>query len=204
MRMRPPTFILALGLSLIVTAAAAHRQGGQPAAELANRLSTQRDTIGGPFALIDQHGKRRTDADFRGKLMLVYFGFTQCPDVCPMDLQQIGLALDMLGPPGEAVQPLFITLDPARDTPEQLAAYVPAFHPRLVGLGGSPEAVAQAARGYRIRFKKVATGSAGDYTIAHATAIYLMDRDGKYVTFFPPSTPASRMARLIRPYLGTQ
>lgn len=203
MRTRLRPVALALGLSMILTAATAHEQGGKPAAELGKRLSSQRDTIGGPFALIDQHGKRRTDADFRGKLMLVYFGFTQCPDICPLDLQQIAQAVELLGPPGEAVQPIFITLDPERDTPAHLAAYVPAFHPRLVGLGGSVEAVAQAARGYRIRFNKVATGK-GDYTIAHATAIYLMDRDGKYITYFPPSTPASRMARLIRPYLGSQ
>jgi cytochrome oxidase Cu insertion factor (SCO1/SenC/PrrC family) len=203
MRIRTRPVVLALGLSMIFTAAAAHQQGGKPAAELSRRLSSQRDTVGGPFALIDQQGKPRTDADFRGKLMLVYFGFTQCPDICPLDLQQIGQAIEKLGPSGDALQPIFITLDPARDTSEHLAAYVPSFHPRLVGLGGSAEAVAQVARGYRIQYKKVATKS-GDYTIAHATAIYLMDRDGKYLAFFPPGIQADRLARLIRPYLGPQ
>lgn len=204
MQIRRRIVVSALGLSIFGSAVLAHVAPKNSSAELAERLSRNHQSIGGPFTLIDQHGQRRTDADFRGKLMLVYFGFTQCPDICPLDLQQMGLAIEQLGPAGDAVQPIFITLDPARDTPAHLAAYVPAFHPRLVGLGGSPEAVAQVARGYRIQFKKVATGTAGDYTIAHGTAIYLMDRNGKYITFFPPSTPASRMARLIRPYLGNQ
>ena len=95
-----------------------------------------REPIGGPFALIDHDGRPRTDADFRGKLMLVYFGFTYCPDVCPTDLQAIGLAMDRSAPPANAVQPLFITVDPERDTPQHLAEYVPLFHPRLIGLSG--------------------------------------------------------------------
>ena len=88
-----------------------------------------RGPIGGPFALIDHTGKPRTDKDFRGKLLLIYFGYSYCPDVCPTDLQQIGLAVDRLGADGEAVQPLFITLDPERDTAAHLADYVPLFHP---------------------------------------------------------------------------
>ena len=104
-----------------------------------------REPVGGPFALIDHTGEPRTDADFRGKLLLVYFGFTFCPDICPTDLQAIGLAVDQLGAAGESVQPLFITVDPERDTPEHLADYVSLFHPRLIGLTGSREAIRQAA-----------------------------------------------------------
>ena len=95
-----------------------------------------REPIGGPFALIDQNGERRTDADFRGKFMLVYFGFTYCPDVCPTDLQQMGLAVDRLGAAGDAVQPIFITVDPERDTTEHLKDYVAMFHSRFIGLTG--------------------------------------------------------------------
>jgi protein SCO1 len=99
------------------------------AAELMDAVMWNREPIGGPFTLTDQAGKPRTDADFRGKLMLVYFGFTYCPDVCPTDLQQMGLAVDQLGAAGEAVQPIFVTVDPERDTPEHLAEYMPYFHP---------------------------------------------------------------------------
>src|SRR5216683_738971 len=100
------------------------------ATELMEALMWSREPVGGPFALIDHIGKPRTDADFRGKLLLVYFGFTYCPDICPADLQNIGLALDKLGPAGEAVQPLFITVDPERDTPAHIADYVTMFHSR--------------------------------------------------------------------------
>ena len=111
------------------------------AARLMDDLMWNRGPIGGPFALIDHTGKPHTDKDFRGKLLLIYFGYSYCPDACPTDLQQIGLAVDRLGPDGEAVQPLFITLDPERDTAAHLADYVPLFHPRLIGLTGSAEEI---------------------------------------------------------------
>ena len=103
------------------------------AARLMDDLMWNRSPIGGPFALIDHTGKPRADKDFRGKLLLIYFGYSYCPDVCPTDLQQIGLAVDRLGPEGEAVQPLFITLEPERDTAANLADYVPLFHPQAQG-----------------------------------------------------------------------
>src|ERR1700716_126332 len=111
------------------------------AAELMDAVMWNREPIGGPFALTDQNGARRTDADFRGKLMLVYFGFAYCPDVCPTDLLQMGLAVDQLGPAGELVQPVFITVDPERDTPEHLKDYMSVFHPRFVGLTGDAAAI---------------------------------------------------------------
>ncbi len=161
-----------------------------------------REPIGGPFALTDHTGQLRTNADFRGKLMLIYFGFTYCPDVCPTDLQAIGLAMDQLGAKAESVHPLFITLDPERDTVEHLAQYVPLFHPRLIGLTGSPAAVAQAADAYRVYYKRVNFDPAKpDYTVDHSAFIYLVDRDGKYLGFFPPGTPAEKIAQMIEPYL---
>ena len=192
---------LALALSLAMTGAAAHQPLQRSAAELMDVLMWNREPIGGPFALVDQQGRKRTDKDFRGKLMLVYFGYTTCADVCPTDLQQIGAAIESLGKAGEAVQPVFITLDPARDTTKRLAAYVPSFHPRLVGLGGSDFAVHKAADAYRVYFKKVPIDNAGDYGIEHAAFTYLMDRQGRYLGYFPPGTPAARMVEVMRLHL---
>src|SRR3954469_23392300 len=131
------------------------QERARSAAELMDAVMWNREPIGGPFALTDQNGTRRTDADFRGKLMLVYFGFTYCPDVCPTDLLQMALAVDQLGPAGEMVQPVFITVDPERDTPEHLKHYMPLFHPRFVGLTGDAIAIQAAARAYRVYYKKV-------------------------------------------------
>ena len=158
--------------------------------------------IGGPFSLTDQDGKPVRDSDFAGRYRIVYFGYSYCPDICPTDLQQIGLAMDQLGDSAESVQPLFITLDPERDTAEHLAQYVPLFHPRLIGLTGSTDAVRNAADAYRVYYKRVTTGSRpDDYTVDHSAFIYLMDRDGKYLTFFPPGTDAAKIVGMVRAYL---
>jgi cytochrome oxidase Cu insertion factor (SCO1/SenC/PrrC family) len=170
------------------------------AAELMDVLMWGREPIGGPFALTGHDGQRRTDKDFRGRFLLVYFGFTHCSDVCPTDLQQIALALEQLGAAGAAVQPLFITLDPARDTPARLASYVRAFHPRLLGLTGSEAQVRQLADTFRLYWRKVPT-SRGEYVIDHAAFTFLMDRGGRYVGFFPPGTRAERMLEVMRPVL---
>ena len=194
--------LLALAVLIAVTGAAAHVTSQRSAAELKDVLKFNREKIGGPFTLIDQNGRKRSDNEFRGKLMLVYFGYTTCPDICPTDLQQIGAAIDSLGKAGDAVQPVFITLDPARDTTKRLAAYVPPFHPRLIGLRGSDAAVHKAADAYRVFYKKVPIDKAGDYGIEHAAFTYLMDRNGKYLGYFPPGTSAARMAEVLRPHLG--
>ena len=133
--------------------------------------------------------------DFRGKLMLVYFGFTYCPDVCPTDLQNIGLALDQLGPAGETIQPLFITVDPARDTAEHLKDYVPMFHPRLIGLTGDAAAIHAAAAAYRAYYAKVPL-KGDDYTVDHSSFIYVVGADGQYLGFFPPGTSPERIAEV--------
>ena len=196
MRSLVPVLVL-----LASVAAQAHVTPHRTAAELKDVLKYNRETIGGPFTLIDEHGHKRSDKDFRGKLQLVYFGYTSCPDVCPTDLAQIGAAINSLGPAGDAVQPLFITLDPARDTPKVLAAYVPNFHPRLIGLNGSASAIQKTADAYRVFHKKVPIGSKGDYGFDHAANTYLMDREGKYLGYFPPGTSAARIAEVIRPHL---
>jgi cytochrome oxidase Cu insertion factor (SCO1/SenC/PrrC family) len=185
-------------LCLSLTALRAHQTSERSATELMDVLMWNREPVGRPFALVDHTGAPRTDADFRGKLLLLYFGFTFCPDVCPTDLQAIGQAIERLGKSGEGVQPVFVTLDPERDTPQQLAKYVPFFHPRLIGLTGDASSIREVARAYKVYFAKVST-SAKDYTVDHSGYIYLMDRAGEYLGFFPPGTPPERIADVIRP-----
>lgn len=137
--------------------------------------------IGGPFTLTDHTGKRVTDEDFRGRHMLVFFGFTFCPDVCPSALQVMSATLDKLGPKAERFVPILITVDPERDTPQQLALYVQSFHPRLVGLTGTPAEIDEVLRAYRVHTRKrVDPKSSAGYTVDHPAQIYVMDPAGRY------------------------
>lgn len=150
--------------------------------------------VGGPFSLIDQTGRAVTDRDFRGRFMLVYFGFTNCPDVCPAGLQVMAAALDKLGPKSARIAPVFVTLDPERDSPQVLADYLGSF-PGTIGLTGSVDAVQAAARAYRVYFKKVKdAGSSAPYTIDHTSIIYLMGPDGGFVTHFTHVTAVDTIA----------
>jgi protein SCO1/2 len=158
--------------------------------------------IGGPWSLVDHTGKRVTEKDFAGRHMLVFFAFTSCPDICPSGLQVMSAALDKLGPKADKVTPLLITVDPERDTPQVLAEYVKSFHPRLIGLTGSPEEVAAAAKAYRVYVKKVADEkSAGVYTMEHSAFFYLMDRSGVFLKHFrstiDPDQLAGELSRLL-------
>lgn len=191
-----------LSVSCLSTSAVAQASSKRSAAELMDAVMWNREPIGGPFALTDQNGMRRTDADFRGKLMLVYFGFTYCPDVCPTDLLQMALAVDQLGQTGEMVQPVFITVDPERDTSEHLQQYMSLFHPRFVGLTGDAAEIGAAADAYRVYYKRVEWDDRSGYTVDHSAFIYLMGRDGKYLGFFPPGTSAERLAEDIRSRLA--
>jgi protein SCO1/2 len=168
------------------------------AARWMDNLMWGRGHVGGPFELVDQNGNRRTDADFRGKLLIVYFGYTYCPDICPTDLTQIGLAVDKLGELSQDVQPLFITLDPERDTPKVLAQYVPMFHPRLIGLTGTSEQIRAVADSYMAYYAKYVPSNGGAYLIDHTGFTFLMGRSGEYLGFFPPGTSAGRMVEIIR------
>ncbi len=192
-----------IGLWLMLAPACAGDAPARSPAEVMDILMWNREPVGGPFELVDHTGHISTERDFRGKLMLVYFGFTYCPDVCPTDLQAIGLAMDRLGSDADNVQPLFITVDPERDTSQHLADYVSLFHPRLIGLTGSPDAIRKAADAYKVYSAKVPLGKdRGDYTVDHTAFIYLMDRNGDYLGFFPPGTSADRMVEIIRPHLA--
>jgi cytochrome oxidase Cu insertion factor (SCO1/SenC/PrrC family) len=154
--------------------------------------------VGGPFTLTDHTSKRVTDQDFRGRFMMVFFGFTFCPDVCPTALQVMAAALDKIGSKAEQITPVLITVDPERDTPEQMAMYVKSFHPRLVGLTGSPEEIAAVAKAYRVYFKRVADPkSSGGYTMDHSAIIYVMGPDGAFRTHFTYTVNADAMAERL-------
>jgi protein SCO1 len=157
--------------------------------------------IGGPFSLVDTDGKRVTDRDFHGKLMLVFFGYTHCPDVCPAELQTMAEVVDKLGAEANAVAPVFISVDPARDTPEALASYVKSVSPRITGLTGTLDETASAAKAYRVYFRK-AGGGPDDYTVDHSAFVYLMDRDGNYLTHFTFNTTADAIAAVIKKHLS--
>ena len=172
------------------------------AAALMDAVMWNKGPIGGPFALTDQDGRPRSDADFRGKLLLIYFGYTYCSDICPTDLQAIASAIDKLGPAGDAVQPLFITVDPEHDTPETIKLYVALFHPRLIGLTGSAREIKKVALAYKVYYAKAEREKKSDRLIDHSGFIFLVGRDGKYLGIFPPGTPADRMIDGIRPYLA--
>jgi protein SCO1/2 len=164
--------------------------------------ATGKALIGGPFTLVDQTGKTVTDQDFRGHYMLVFFGFTHCPEVCPAELQVMSVALDELGPKADQVVPIFITLDPERDTQEAMGAFVKNFGSRFVGLTGSPEAIAAVAGAYRIAYAKVQEDiRKPDYSIDHSGLVYLMGKDGEYITQFTYGTPAAKMTETLRRYL---
>jgi protein SCO1/2 len=180
---------------------AARAWGHDHAASVANSppdpLATR---FGGPFALIDHTGRRATDADFRGRFMLIYFGFTRCADTCPVDLPAIAQALDLLGPLAERVAPLFVSVDPA----DTMAAYVANFHPRLIGLSGSEAEISAVARAYKVHRRKLtqAHHGHGEYTIDHGSLTYLMGPDGRFLTLLPHRTTPERMAAVLRKYLG--
>jgi len=163
-----------------------------------NVRSVGQAMVGGPFTLTDHTGKRVTDKDFRGRTLIVFFGFTFCPDVCPSGLQVIAAAIDKLGPKGQSITPLFISVDPERDTPAQLASYVQSFHPRLVGLTGTPAEVEAVAKAYRVYVKMVTDPkSTAGYTIDHSSIIYVMGPDGAYRTHFTHTTNADVMAERL-------
>jgi protein SCO1 len=166
-------------------------------------VQTGKALIGGPFTLTDHNGKRVTEKDFLGKPMLIFFGFTHCPDICPSALQVVSAALDKLGAKGAGVTPVFITLDSERDTPEKLADYVKSFHPRLVGLTGSAAEIDAVAKSYHVFYQKVADDkSPASYTFDHAAILYLMGANGAFVTHIPHATNVDEVAAILNKALS--
>jgi protein SCO1/2 len=160
-------------------------------------------SIGGPFTLESGGGQPVTDRDFRGKYMLVYFGYTFCPDVCPTTLTAVADAMDKLGAAASRVQPVFITVDPKRDTPAVVAQYTAAFGPNIVGLTGTAEQIAQVAREYRVYYAEHRTGSGpNDYSMDHSSVLYLMGPAGGFVAPVRADESGDEMAAHLKKLMG--
>ncbi len=172
-------------LPLIVSAVAAVLLAGALALLLTGRPApapdSQATAVGGAFTLTNGNGKTVTAADLRGKYLLVYFGYTFCPDVCPTTLADVAQALDTLGAKADRVQPLFITIDPARDTPAVMRTYVTAFSPRIEGLTGTPDEIAAVAKKYHVYYARHQEAGAQDYTMDHSSVLYVMGPDGGFL-----------------------
>ncbi len=154
--------------------------------------------VGGAFDLVDHQGRAVTQADFQGHYLVVYFGFTFCPDICPTELHAIGTALDILGEKADKIRPLFITVDPERDTVEAMAEYIKHFHPAFTGLTGSLEQIKRVAEAYRVYYAKAPLSEApGDYTMNHTSFIYVMDCEGRYIRHISVGTKAQEMAETL-------
>ncbi len=194
--------IASLGLVIVLALLVFGLQGRPAPQEI--QLSQSRVDVGGDFSLIDAQGKPRTQADFAGRYMLIYFGFSFCPDVCPMALDIMGAALDELSAsaPEKAakLQPVFISIDPQRDTPEALAEYLTYFHSSIIGLTGSPAQIDQTVKAYRVYAAKVPTEAgqpADSYMMDHSSFFYLMDGNNQFIAHFDHATPAEKIAAAL-------
>ncbi|WP_294190596.1 SCO family protein [uncultured Sphingomonas sp.] len=187
-----PRLMLALPALFAVALSSCSSQPQQPPAT--PPLAGAR--IGGPFTLVDQNGRTVTDRDFAGRYRIMYFGYTFCPDVCPTDMQNVGAGMRLLEKSNPSlasrVVPIFVSVDPARDTPKVLKQFVSAFHPRMVGLTGTPEEIARVAKEYGIFFAR-GKGNKDGYLMEHSRQIYLMDPAGKPLALLP-ETPPQAMA----------
>lgn len=184
-------------ITALIAAIAAFIAVGAPGA--AEEIEVDRSATGA-FSLVSNEGKRVTEHDFRGRFLLVFFGYTSCPDVCPTDLATIGAAMKSLGKAQRQVQPIFITVDPERDTPEVMDAYAKFFHPGILGLTGTADEVAVAAQNFGAIYVKVA-GAEGRYTLDHSAHIYLLGPDARFRAVFPHGIDAGQLAAGIRKHL---
>jgi len=174
---------------------------GEPPA----RAGTSEVTIGGPFTLSTPDGTTVTDRTYRGKWLLVYFGYTFCPTSCPTTLLAVTTALEELGQDAAQVQPLFITVDPQRDTPKVMRQYIESFDPRIVGLTGTPQQITAAAQEYGAYYVRHSTGAGpDDYVVDHSTYLYLMDPLGKFVRAFDSDTSGDRIADVLRALIAKE
>jgi len=163
-------------------------------------IATQ-NQIGGNFTLLNQDGKTVRGTDYRDRLMLVYFGFTHCPDECPTDLALMANILKKLGNDSKKIYPIFITTDPERDNPEVMKKYLNNFSPEIIGLTGTREQIASAANMYKVFYKKEKTNDMPEYTINHSAYMYLIGIDGKYITIFNHDTDEDKIIKEIKKYL---
>jgi protein SCO1/2 len=198
-------FAAALALGGVLASAVISRGGSDAAVSAGGVRVSGEAQIGGPFELVNQDGETVTDETYRGKAMLIYFGFTYCPDVCPMSLQIMDAALGQLSAEERArIQPLLISVDPERDTPQSLKAYVEsdAFPEGLQGLTGTPEQVRAAAQAYRVYYARVEDdGVSSEYTVDHSSLIFLMDQNGAFADVFPHGTAPAQIASRLQQFL---
>lgn len=179
---------IALAALLIATGAFLWFTGANPG----------RSVIGGPFNLVSGDGKAVTDRDFRGKYLLIYFGYTFCPDVCPTSLNTVAEALDRLGAKSDRIQPVFITIDPKRDNQEAVKQYAAAFGPRMLGLTGTQEQIDAVAKAYRVYYREHRTGPGpNDYSMDHSSILYLMSPDGTFISPIRAEQPAETIAATL-------
>ena len=157
--------------------------------------------LGPDFRLTDHNGKERTLADFRGKVVALFFGYTHCPDVCPTTLSDMAKALQILGPDAPRVQVLFVTVDPKRDTPELLRGYVPAFNPTFLGLYGDPPATQRVAKEFKVFYEKRAGSSPDSYSVDHGAQLYVLDLSGRLRLFVRHDRISTDLAEDLRTLL---
>jgi len=201
-----PLRILSIVMAIFVLAACSDNNAGRKAQSGQVTTVSGKAAIGGSYTLVDHTGKTVTDVDFHGKAQLIYFGYAYCPDVCPTALQQMGAALALAGSAADHYQPLFITIDSERDTPEMLAQYVTnnGFPDDLVGLTGTPEQLKLAMKVFKVIGQKVEdTNSAAGYTYDHSSIIYMMDENGEFVDVFTHTTTPRQMADRLIAYKKT-
>jgi protein SCO1/2 len=184
------TIRLCLIAAIVLMSLAHFAQGGEESTSI---------EYGGPFELIDQTGHAVTNRDFLGNYMLIYFGYTHCPDICPTSLMRMTGALRKMGERENAIAPIFISVDSLRDTPERMAPYVKAFHPRLIGLSGDAEAISAAARAYWVQY--FAGTIEGEYVVGHTGYFYLVGPDGEFIEKIKDSISADALATKLLGYL---
>jgi protein SCO1 len=201
MKLMPRPILYALtALLAVVLGVIAWRLTPTPAPAV---VSSGTALVGGPFALTDQDGQPKASGDFRGRYMLIYFGFTTCPDICPTELSKIGGALTALEKSDAAkakqVQPVFITVDPERDTPAAMKQYVANFHPRLIGLTGSPEQIKAVMQAYRVYARKnIPKEDPANYMMDHTSMIYLMGPDGLFIEHYSMANTVAQIAQSLQ------
>lgn len=177
----------------------------QATVTLQNRPGQGIPRIGGDFTLTDQHGIRRSTTEFRGKYRLIYFGYSFCPDICPLGLQNMSGALSILGRDLDEVVPIFVTIDPERDTVENLKIYATNFHSKFIMLTGTAQEVESVLKSYKVYAARAKPdGTMADYLMDHSTLIYLMDREGHFMKSFPHTTPPEELAKAVAVLLGNE
>lgn len=193
---------IAVAISLIALLGAAWFQFGDLRGSHERKPTPATSVNPGSFTLVDHNGSQVTDRSYHGKFVMIFFGYTFCPDVCPTELTIIADALDAIGPLANEVQPILISVDPKRDTPEVLAEYVSSFHPGLVGLTGSRAEIDRLVKAYKAYYKIQDKYDQVDYAIDHTALTYLLDREGKFVTTFPYAMEAEKVAEKLIGVVG--